>query len=132
MTVEERLLFIRAGYSAQDISNFEKADDFVKQKPEHPPEQKPEQPPERKPEQKPEQPPEQKPEQPPEQKPEQPEKAPANDSEPAWAKALAESIKTLTAATQAANRRFDDMGEPEQAVDKALDALKEIYGGKTK
>ena len=28
--------------------------------------------------------------------------------------------------------RFDDMGEPEQAVDKALDALKEIYGGKTK
>ena len=108
MTVEERLLFIRAGYSAQDISNFEKADNFAKQ------------------------PPEQKPEQPPEQKPEQPEKAPANDSEPAWAKALAESIKTLTAATQAANRRFDDMGEPEQAVDKALDALKEIYGGKSK
>lgn len=108
MTVEERLLFIRAGYSAQDISNFEKADDFAKQKPE------------------------QKPEQPPEQKPEQPEKAPANDSEPAWAKALAESIKTLTAATQAANRRFDDMGEPEQVADKALDALKEIYGGKTK
>ena len=100
MTVEERLLFIRAGYSAQDISNFEKADNFAKQ--------------------------------PPEQKPEQPEKAPANDSEPAWAKALAESIKTLTAATQAANRRFDDMGEPEQAVDKALDALKEIYGGKSK
>ena len=120
MTVEERLLFIRAGYSAQDIANFEKADDFAKQKPEQAPEQKPEQPPE------------QKPEQPPEQKPEQPEKAPANDSEPAWAKALAESIKTLTAATQAANRRFDDMGEPEQAVDKALDALKEIYGGKSK
>ena len=112
MTVEERLLFIRAGYSAQDIANFEKADDFAKQKPEQAPEQKPEQPPE--------------------QKPEQPEKAPANDSEPAWAKALAESIKTLTAATQAANRRFDDMGEPEQAVDKALDALKEIYGGKSK
>ena len=124
MTVEERLLFIRAGYSAQDISNFEKADDFAKQPPGQKPEQKLEQPPEQKPEQ--------KPEQPPEQKPEQPEKAPANDSEPAWAKALAESIKTLTAATQAANRRFDDMGEPEQVVDKALDALKEVYGGKTK
>lgn len=120
MTVEERLLFIRAGYSAQDISNFEKADDFAKQKPEQPPEQKSEQKPE------------QKPEQPPEQKPEQPEKAPANDSEPAWAKALAESIKTLTAATQAANRRFDDMGEPERVADKALEALNEIYGGKTK
>ena len=108
MTVEERLLFIRAGYSAQDIANFEKADDFAKQKPEQAPEQKPE------------------------QAPEQAEKAPVNDAEPAWAKALAESIKTLTAATQAANRRFDDMGEPEQVADKALDALKEIYGGKTK
>ena len=112
MTVEERLLFIRAGYSAQDIANFEKAEEFAKPEPEQ------------KPEQAPEQAPEQKPEQVPEQKP--------DDSEPAWAKALAESIKTLTAATQAANRRFDDMGEPEQAVDKALDALKEIYGGKTK
>jgi len=120
MTVEERLLFIRAGYSAQDIANFEKAEEFAKPEPE----QKPEQAPEQKPEQAPEQAPEQKPEQVPEQKP--------DDSEPAWAKALAESIKTLTAATQAANRRFDDMGEPEQAVDKALDALKEIYGGKTK
>ena len=98
MTVEERLLFIRAGYSAQDIANFENADNFAK------PEQ------------------EQKPEQAPEQKP--------DDSEPAWAKALAESIKTLTAATQAANRRFDDMGEPEQVADKALEALKNIYGGK--
>ena len=106
MTVEERLLFIRAGYSAQDIANFENADNFAK------PEQ----------EQKPEQAPEQKPEQAPEQKP--------DDSEPAWAKALAESIKTLTAATQAANRRFDDMGEPEQVADKALEALKNIYGGK--
>ena len=102
MTVEERLLFIRAGYSAQDISNFENAENFAK------PEQ--------------EQAPEQKPEQAPEQKPEQ--------DEPAWAKALAESIKTLTAATQAANRRFDDMGEPEQVADKALEALKNIYGGK--
>ena len=131
MTVEERLLFIRAGYSAQDIANFEKADYFAKQKPEQAPEQKPEQAPEQKPEQAPEQKPEQAPEQP-EQAPEQPEKASVSDVEPAWAKALAESIKTLTAATQAANRRLDDMGEPEQAVDKALDALKEIYGGKTK
>ena len=112
MTVEERLLFIRAGYSAQDISNFEKAEEFAKPEPE----------------QKPEQAPEQKPEQAPEQKPE-PEQEP-DDSEPAWAKALAESIKTLTAATQAANRRFDDMGEPAQVADKALEALKNIYGGK--
>ena len=105
MTVEERLLFIRAGYRAQDIADFEKAEEFAK------PEQ------------------EQKPEQAPEQKPEQAEKPSAGDSEPAWAKALAESIKTLTAATQAANRRFDDMGEPAQVADKALDALKNIYGG---
>ena len=104
MTVEERLLFIRAGYSAQDIANFENAENFAKPEPE----------------QKPEQAPEQKPE--PEQKP--------DGFEPAWAKALAESIKTLTAATQAANRRFDDMGEPEQVADKALEALKNIYGGK--
>ena len=115
MTVEERLLFIRAGYSAQDIANFENAESSAK------PEQ----------EQKPEQAPEQKPEQAPEQKPEQePENTHVDDSEPAWAKALAESIKTLTAATQAANRRFDDMGEPEQVADKALEALKNIYGGK--
>lgn len=113
MTIEERLLFIRAGYSAQDIANFENADDFAKQEPKQEPAQEPKQEPAQEPKQ-------------------EPEKAPANDSEPAWAKALAESIKTLTAATQAANRRFDDMGEPEQAVDKALDALKEIYGGKTK
>lgn len=107
MTVEERLLFIRAGYSAQDIANFENAETFVK------PEQ--------------EQEPEQEPEKEPEQEPEKPH---VDDSEPAWAKALAESIKTLTAATQAANRRFDDMGEPAQVADKALEALKNIYGGK--
>lgn len=111
MTVEERLLFIRAGYSAQDIANFENAENFTK------PEQ----------EQKPEQEPEQEPEKEPEQVPEKPH---VDDSEPAWAKALAESIKTLTAATQAANRRFDDMGEPAQVADKALEALKNIYGGK--
>ena len=113
MNIEERLLFIRAGYSAQDIANFEKADEFAKPEPKQEPAPEPKQEPAPEPKQ-------------------EPEKAPANDSEPAWAKALAESIKTLTAATQAANRRFDDMGEPEQAVDKALDALKEIYGGKTK
>ena len=113
MTLEERILFIRAGYSAQDIANFEKADDFAKQKPEQAPEQKPEQAPETKPAE-------------PETKPAEP------DKEPMWAKALAESIRTLTAATQAANRRFDDMGEPEQVADKALEALNEIYGGKTK
>ena len=113
MTVEERLLFIRAGYSAQDIANFEKADEFVKPEPAQESKQEPAQEPKQEPAQ-------------------EPEKAPASDSEPAWAKALAESIKTLTSATQAANRRFDDMGEPEQAVDKALDALKEIYGGKNK
>lgn len=108
MTVEERLLFIRAGYSAQDIANFENAENFAKPEQEKEPEQEPEK----------------------EQAPEQAEKPHVDDSEPAWAKALAESIKTLTAATQAANRRFDDMGEPEQAVDKALEALKNIYGGK--
>ena len=117
MTLEERLLFIRAGYSAQDIANFEKADEFVKPEPKQEPTQEPKQEPVQEPKQEPAQ---------------EPEKAPENDSEPAWAKALAESIKTLAAATQAANRRFDDMGEPEQAVDKALDALKEIYGGKNK
>ena len=121
MTVEERLLFIRAGYSAQDIANFEKADEFVKPEPAQESKQEPAQEPKQEPAQEPKQEPAQ-----------EPEKAPASDSEPAWAKALAESIKTLTSATQAANRRFDDMGEPEQAVDKALDALKEIYGGKNK
>ena len=115
MTVEERLLFIRAGYSAQDLANFEKADEFAEHKPEPEPAE-----------------PEPKPAEP-EPKPVEPEPKPAEpDKEPMWAKVLAESIKTLTAATQAANRRFDDMGEPEQVADKALDALKEIYGGNTK
>ena len=125
MKLEERIMLIKAGYSAQDIANFEKAEDFTA-KPEQPkPEVKPEQP---KPEVKPEQPkPEEKPEQ-----PEQPKPEGKPDSEPAWAKALADSIKTLTAAAQAANRRFDDMGEPQAAVDKALSALNEIYGGAKK
>ena len=116
MKLEERIMLIKAGYSAQDIANFEKAEDFTA-KPEQPkPEVKPEQP---KPEEKPEQ-------------PEQPKPEGKPDSEPAWAKALADSIKTLTAAAQAANRRFDDMGEPQAAVDKALSALNEIYGGAKK
>lgn len=112
MTLQERLCLARAGYSAQDIAGFEQAENSGKQPPADPPA--------------PEQPPADSPEQPPADPPAQGENAPA------WAVALEQSIKALTAAQQARNVKFDDMGEPASVEDTALNALHEyVNGGKT-
>lgn len=114
MTLEERLCLARAGYSAQDIAQFEKGAEFAKQEPD-----KPSEPAE--PKQEPEEPAE------PAEPKQEPEKAPA------WAVALEQSIKALTMAQQKANVKFDDMGEPQSVDQAALDALDKVYnGGKNK
>lgn len=101
MTLDERLCLARAGYSAQDIAQFEQSADFTKQEPEKAAE--------------------------PAEPKQEPEKAPA------WAVALEQSIKALTAAQQKANVKFDDMGESQSVDQAALDALDKVYnGGKNK
>ena len=120
MTLEERLCLARAGYSAQDIAQFEQGADFTKPEPEKPSE--PAEPAE--PKQEP-----QKPSEP--AKPAEPKQEP--EKAPAWAVALEQSIKALTAAQQKANVKFDDMGEPQSVDQAALDALDKVYnGGKNK
>lgn len=121
MTLEERLCLARAGYSALDIAQFEQGANFAKQEPEKPaePKQEPAKPAE--PKQEPAKPAE------PADPKQEPEKAPA------WAVALEQSIKALTAAQQKANVKFDDMGEPQSVDQAALDALDKVYnGGKNK
>lgn len=111
MTLEERLCLARAGYSAQDIAQFEQGANFANQEPAKPEEPKKE--PEKAAE--------------PAEPKQEPEKAPA------WAVALEQSIKALTMAQQKANVKFDDMGEPQSVDQAALDALDKVYnGGKNK
>ena len=114
MTLEERLCLARAGYSAQDIAQFEQSANFAKQEPEKATEPaEPKQEPEKAAE--------------PAEPKQEPEKAPA------WAVALEQSIKALTMAQQKANVKFDDMGEPVSVDQAALDALDKVYnGGKNK
>lgn len=113
MTLQERLCLARAGYSAQDIAGFEQAENFGKQPPAGTP--APEQPPANTPA------PEQSPADPPAQ----------GEPAPAWAVALEQSIKALTAAQQAHNVKFDDMGAPASVDDTALKALHDyVNGGK--
>ena len=116
MTLDERLCLARAGYSARDIAQFEQGENFVKKEPENKPTE-----PAKEPEGKPA-----------EQK--EPEVKPAEtaqdaDKAPAWAVALEQSIKALTAAQQARNVKFDDMGEPVSVEQAALDALDNVYNG---
>jgi len=114
MTLEERLCLARAGYSAQDIAQFEQGANSAKQEPEKAAEPaEPKQEPEKAAE--------------PAEPKQEPEKAPA------WAVALEQSIKALTMAQQKANVKFDDMGEPQSVDQAALDALDKVYnGGKNK
>lgn len=107
MTLEERLCLARAGYSAQDIAQFEQSANFAKQEPEKAAEPT-------EPKQEPEKPAE------PKQEPE---------AAPAWAVALEQSIKALTMAQQKANVKFDDMGEPASVDKAALDALDKVFNG---
>ena len=103
MTVEERLLFIRAGYSAQDIAGFEAAETAADPAPAPAADPAP---------------------------------APATDPAPApsqempaWAAALQKSLDDLTKATQAANARYDDMGDPLTIQQEAENALAEYLTG---
>lgn len=109
MTIEQRLEFIRAGYSAADIREFEAAQDFADPTPaeEHAD---------------------------PAPAEENADPTPAEehaDPAPAWATALQASIDKLTAATQRANVMFDDMGSEADRETKADAALGQyITGGK--
>ena len=106
MTLEDRLLFLRAGYSAQDIACFEAAE-----APAPAPEAAPASAPEAAPAL-------------------APDPAPAPDPAiPAWAAALQKSIEDLTRATQATNARFDDMGDPLTVQQEAENALAEYLTG---
>lgn len=106
MTLEERILFMRAGYSAQDIAGFEAAEAPA---------------------------PTPDPATAPAPTPDPvPAPAPAPDSAPeipAWATALQKSIEDLTKATQATNARLDDMGDPLTAQQEAENALAEYLTG---
>ena len=111
MTIEERLLFLRAGYSAQDIAAFEAAD-----APAPAPDPAPAPAPDPAPAPAPD-----------------PAPAPAPDPDsaiPAWAAALQKSIDDLTKATQATNARLDDMGDPLTVQQEAENALAEYLTGK--
>ena len=109
LTVEERLLFIRAGYSAQDIAGFEAAEPAADPAPAADPKPAPVSDPAPAADPKPAQ-------------------APAAEM-PAWAVALQKSLEDLTRATQAANARFDDMGDPLTIQQEAENALAEYLTG---
>ena len=111
MTVEERLLFIRAGYSAQDIAGFEAAETAADPAPAPAADPAP-------------------------APATDPAPAPATDPAPApsqempaWAAALQKSLDDLTKATQAANARYDDMGDPLTIQQEAENALAEYLTG---
>lgn len=103
MTIDQRLEFIRAGYSKADILEFEAAQDFANNADPAPAEEHAD-----------------------------PAPAEEHaDNAPAWATALQASIDKLTAATQRANVLFDDMGGEADRETKADAALGQyITGGK--
>ena len=113
MTVEERLLFIRAGYSAQDIAGFEAADSAADPATAADPAPASAADPAPAPAADP-----------------VPAADPAPAAEmPAWAVALQKSLDDLTKATQAANARFDDMGDSLTIQQEAENALAEYLTG---
>ena len=101
MTIEQRLEFIRAGYSKADILEFEAAQDFASTDPA------------------------------PAEEHTDPAPAEEHaDPAPVWATALLASIDKLTAATQRANVLFDDMGAEADRETKADAALGQYIIGK--
>ena len=115
MTLEDRLLFIRAGYSAQDIAGFEAAESAADPAPAAEPKPAPVSDPAPAAEPAPAA---------------DPKSATAPAAEmPAWAVALQKSLEDLTKATQAANARFDDMGDPLTMQQEAENALAEYLTG---
>ena len=114
MTIQERLEFIRAGYSRDEIAEFERgAQDQERgaQDQEHGAQ---------------------------DQERDAQEKAPdtlPNDQEsgtPAWANALKASIDALTKVAQTRNALLDDMGDATDTATKAQDALATYLTGKGK
>ena len=108
MTIEERLCFIRAGYSAQDIAAFEAAEEKPAADP------APADDPARDPA--------------PADDP-VPDPAPAEEM-PAWAKALKASLDEVKKTMQSDNRRFEDMGDEDDIEDAAENALAKYITGK--
>lgn len=125
MTIEDRLCFIRAGYSAQDIAAFEAAEDKPSAPAEdpaadiNPSRDSPGDPgPTGEPAADP-----------------APADEPAGDPAPAeempaWAKALKASLDEVKKTIQSDNRRFDDMGDDDSVEDAAENALAKYITGK--
>ena len=116
MTIEERLCFIRAGYSAQDIAAFEAAEPAAN--PTSTDDPKPASDPAPADDPKPASDP-----------------VPADDPTPAeeipaWAKALKASLDEVKQTMQSDNRRFDDMGDDDSIEDAAENALAKYITGK--
>lgn len=110
MTVQERLEFIRAGYTRAEIEEFEIAAE-AKPAPAEAPEETPA----------------------PAEAPE--EATPAGEahapaSAPDWANALQASIDKLVKVTQARNAMFDDMGDAQDTATNAEQALAKYLTGK--
>ena len=106
MTIDERLQFIRAGYSAQDIARFEEAERFADSAPDPAPD--------------------------PEPAPD-PAPAPAPETVPAWAAALEKSINELNKTVQYQNTHFLEMGPEPDPINEGDEALKNyMTGGKKK
>ena len=122
MTIEERLCFIRAGYSAQDIAAFEAAESKPAADPADDPAADQADDPAADPA--PADDPAADPAEDPADDP-----APAEDI-PAWAKALKASLDEVKKTIQSDNRRFDDMGDDDSIEDAAENALAKYITGK--
>ena len=109
MTIEERLCFIRAGYSAQDIAAFEAAEEKPAADPAPANEPTADPAPANEPAADP---------------------APEPGAMPAWAKALQASLDEVKRTMQANNRLFDDMGDDLSVEDAADSALAKYLTGK--
>lgn len=105
MTIQERLCFIRAGYSAQDIAAFEAAEEKPAADPAPADDPEPAADPALADDPEPVADP-----------------APAEDM-PAWAKALKASLDEVKKTMQSDNRRFEDMGDEDSIEDAAENAL---------
>lgn len=119
MTIQERLEFIRAGYSRDEIAEFEHG----AQEPEHGAQEQEHGAQEQ-----------EHGAQEPEhgaQEPEHGEQEQESDA-PAWANALKASIDALTKVTQTRNALLDDMGDAADTATKAQDALATYLTGKGK
>lgn len=122
MTIDERLQFIRAGYSAQDIARFEEAERFAGSDPAPDPASDPKPAPDPTSDPKPASDPAS-----------DPKPAPAPDPVPAWAAALEKSINELNKTVQYQNTHFLDMGPEPDPINEGDEALKNyMNGGKKK